>query len=118
HIDWKTPVGVGGIVGPSGYSVGKYENQEMNYDLSAQYANNWEEFSLDATLGANIYDRDYSYLRQSTVGGLSTPGYYNIDASVDRPDNTSYKRSKEHTSELQSSFEHVCRLMLEKKKVE
>src|SRR5699024_6310054 len=95
HIDWKTPVGVGGIVGPSGYSVGKYENQEMNYDLSAQYANNWEEFSLDATLGANIYDRDYSYLRQSTVGGLSTPGYYNIDASVDRPDNTSYKLEKQ-----------------------
>src|SRR5699024_231886 len=94
-IDWKTPVGVGGIVGPSGYTVGKYENKEMNYELTAKYSNNWEAFSLDATLGTNLYDRHYSYLRQATVGGLSTPGYYNIDASIDRPDNTSYKLRKQ-----------------------
>src|SRR5699024_12260016 len=70
-IDWKTPVGVGGIVGPSGYTVGKYENKEMNYELTAKYSNNWEAFSLDATLGTNLYDGHYSYLRQATVGGLS-----------------------------------------------
>lgn len=84
----------GGVSTP-GYSVSKYENREMNYDLSAQYANSWEEFSLDATLGTNLYDRDYSYLSQETVGGLSTPGYYNINASVDRPDNNSYKLEKQ-----------------------
>ncbi|HLR76574.1 MAG TPA: TonB-dependent receptor, partial [Balneolaceae bacterium] len=94
HIEWKTPVGVGGIVGPSGYTVGKYENREMNYNLSAEYSNNWNGFSLDATLGANLFDRNYTYLRQATVGGLSTPGYYNINASIDRPDNTSYKLEK------------------------
>lgn len=92
HIEWKSAVGG---TGTSGYTVGKYENREMNYDISAQYTNDWDVFSVDATLGANMYDRDYTYLRQSTVGGLSTPGYYNINASVDRPDNTSYKLQKQ-----------------------
>src|SRR5699024_10506395 len=94
HIEWKTPVGVGGIVGPSSYAVGKYENREMNYNFAAKYNHEWGDFSLNATIGANIYYRIYSYLREATVGGLSTPGYYNIDASVDRPDNTSYKLRK------------------------
>jgi len=92
HIEWKSAVGG---TGTSGYTVGKYENREMNYDISAQYVNDWDAFSIDATVGANMYDRDYSFLRQSTVGGLSTPGYYNIAASVDRPDNTSYELEKQ-----------------------
>src|SRR5699024_11484471 len=34
----------------------------------------------------------------------------------DRPENSAYLRSEEHTSELQSRFDLVCRLLLEKKK--
>src|SRR5699024_11837175 len=34
----------------------------------------------------------------------------------DRPSQTAYLRSEEHTSELQSRFDLVCRLLLEKKK--
>ncbi|MDZ7681447.1 MAG: TonB-dependent receptor plug domain-containing protein [Fodinibius sp.] len=91
YIEHKTAFG--GVETP-GYQVEKYENQEMNYEFSAKYANSWDKFSLDATLGANLYNRDYSYLIQGTVGGLTTPGFFNIDASVDRPDNTSYKLQK------------------------
>ncbi|MCF8714602.1 SusC/RagA family TonB-linked outer membrane protein [Joostella atrarenae] len=83
----------GGTRLPS-YSVGKYQNKEFNYELLAQYKNTWDKFSLDATVGGNIYDRDYSYVSQSTVGGLSSPGFYNIDASIDRPNTTSYKLRK------------------------
>ncbi|EIJ40150.1 TonB-linked outer membrane protein, SusC/RagA family [Galbibacter orientalis DSM 19592] len=83
----------GGTRLPS-YSVGKYQNKEFNYELLAQYKNTWDKFSLDATVGGNIYDRDYSYLSQSTVGGLSSPGFYNIAASIDRPDTKSYKLRK------------------------
>ncbi len=84
----------GGGVETPGYGVRKYENQEMNYELKAQYTTNWEDFSLDATVGTNMFDEDYSYLLQETVGGLTSPGYFNIDASVDRPENDSYKREK------------------------
>ncbi|MCM5662785.1 SusC/RagA family TonB-linked outer membrane protein [Galbibacter mesophilus] len=84
----------GGTRLPS-YSIGKYQNKEFNYELLAQYKKSWDKFSLDATLGGNIYKRNYSYLSQSTVGGLSSPGFYNIDASIDRPNTTSYLLQKE-----------------------
>lgn len=83
-----------GGTGTPSYSTGKYENREMNYELLAQYENRWGEFSLDGSLGANIYDRKYSYVSQSTSGGLSAPGFFNIDASIDRPNTSSYLLQK------------------------
>ncbi|MBC9796157.1 SusC/RagA family TonB-linked outer membrane protein [Sinomicrobium weinanense] len=77
------------------YTIGKYQNTEMNYELIAQYNNRWDDFSLNGTLGGNVYYRRYSYLYQQTVGGLSAPGYYNIEASVDRPVNESYLLRKQ-----------------------
>ncbi|HEY9183788.1 MAG TPA: SusC/RagA family TonB-linked outer membrane protein [Salegentibacter sp.] len=78
-----------------GYSVGKYQNKEFNYELIAQYNKKFEEFSVNGTIGGNIYNRNYTYLSQATVGGLSAPGFYNIDASIDRPSTTSYKLEKQ-----------------------
>ncbi|HEX6983230.1 MAG TPA: SusC/RagA family TonB-linked outer membrane protein [Balneolaceae bacterium] len=72
------------------YTVGKYQNTAMNYELSAHYTKRWADFSLDATAGTNLYHRKYSSMYQETVGGLTTPGFFNIDASVDRPENESY----------------------------
>ncbi len=91
NIEGKTAFG--GTDTP-GYSVGKYQNKEMNYELMAQYDKRWDEISLSATLGGNAYDRRYSYISQSTVGGLSSPGFYNIDASIDRPNTSSYLLEK------------------------
>src|SRR5689334_23762212 len=42
---------------------------------------------------------------------VSDPDEYPLRASVEQ-----FKRSEEHTSELQSQFHLVCRLLLEKKK--
>eukprot|EP00657_Telonema_sp_P-1_P012691 TRINITY_DN9400_c0_g1_i1.p1 TRINITY_DN9400_c0_g1~~TRINITY_DN9400_c0_g1_i1.p1 ORF type:complete len:121 (-),score=24.95 TRINITY_DN9400_c0_g1_i1:15-377(-) len=58
NIEGKTAFG--GTDTP-GYSVGKYQNKEMNYELMAQYDKRWDEISLSATLGGNAYDRRYSY---------------------------------------------------------
>ncbi|WP_299754826.1 SusC/RagA family TonB-linked outer membrane protein [uncultured Pontibacter sp.] len=68
-----------------GYSVAKYQNRETNYELMAQYTKEWGDFSLNGHLGGNLFDLDYSYISQATSGGLSTPGYYNLAASIDRP---------------------------------
>jgi len=84
-----------GGTGNPGYSIGKYQNTEMNYEFLAQYNKVWNKFSLDANVGGNFYDRDYSYLSMATVGGLSSPGFYNINASIDRPATSSYQQNKQ-----------------------
>lgn len=81
------------------YSMGKYQNNEMNYEFLAQYKKTWGDLSLDAIVGLNRYDRHYTYLSMSTVGGLAVPGWYNIDASIDRPAVTSYELNKIINSE-------------------
>lgn len=77
------------------YTVGKYQNREWNFEFLGTYDKTWGEFSLNANLGANLYTRRYNYLYMATAGGLSSPGYYNIDASIDRPSTTSYLLRKE-----------------------
>lgn len=77
------------------YNVGKYQNNERNYEFLAQYNKEIEEFSINANVGGNIFKRKYTYLYQQTVGGLSSRGYYNIEASIDRPINNSRILEKE-----------------------
>jgi TonB-linked SusC/RagA family outer membrane protein len=79
----------------SEYSIGKYQNQEMNYEFLAQFSKTWGGFSLNANAGGNLMHQKYTYLFQRTMGGLSTPRFYNIAASVDRPTVESYLREKE-----------------------
>lgn len=72
-----------------GYSIGKYQNRESNFEFLAQYSKEWGDFSLNANLGANLFDWERTNVAMATVGGLSSPGFYNIDASIDRPATTS-----------------------------
>jgi TonB-linked SusC/RagA family outer membrane protein len=77
------------------YATGKYQNRELNYELLAQYNKTWDDFSFNANLGGNIYSRRYSYITGATQGGLSSPGFYNLEASVDRPVTSSYLLRKQ-----------------------
>ncbi len=77
------------------FSSGKFQNRELNYEFLGSYNKGWGDFSLNANIGANIYKRKYNYLSMATVGGLSAPGFYNIDASIDRPATSSYLLRKE-----------------------
>lgn len=77
------------------YFVAKYQGREMNYEFLGQYNTKWTDFSLNANLGGNLYKRKYTELTQATAGGLSSPGYYNIAASIDRPVVGSYLLNKE-----------------------
>ncbi|MBZ4188568.1 SusC/RagA family TonB-linked outer membrane protein [Niabella beijingensis] len=74
----------GGRYLPS-FTIGKYENNEMNYEFMAQYNRDFGKLSLNANLGGNILTQKYTYLYQGTVGGFVTPGWFNIQNSVERP---------------------------------
>ena len=84
-----------GGTGIPGYSTGKFQNREMNYEFLAQYAKVWNDLSLNVLVGGNIYDRRYSYLSMETVGGLSAPEFYSMEASIDRPEVESYLLRKQ-----------------------
>ena len=81
-----------------GYQVGKYQNEENNYEFLAQYNKTFNDISVNFNLGGNYFTSRYSQQFQATVGGLSSPGWYNAAASVDRPTSTSYLRIKKTKS--------------------
>ncbi|HUC82082.1 MAG TPA: SusC/RagA family TonB-linked outer membrane protein [Flavisolibacter sp.] len=78
-----------------GFSTSKYQSQEYNYEFLGQYTKRFGDFSLNANLGANRYTVDFTSISGATVGGLSSPGFYNLSASKDRPNISSFIRKKE-----------------------
>jgi len=77
------------------YAAGKYQNREFNYELLAQYDKSWGDLTLNANLGGNLYTRRYTEVTGATAGGLISPGYYSLGASVDRPVLSSYLLRKQ-----------------------
>jgi TonB-linked SusC/RagA family outer membrane protein len=67
---------------------------EDNYELIGSYQKNFGIFSIDATAGGNIRKNTYHQNDGSTVGGLTAPNLFNMQASVDRPNLTSLIREK------------------------
>ncbi|WP_299820857.1 SusC/RagA family TonB-linked outer membrane protein [uncultured Pontibacter sp.] len=94
----ESRVAAGGRSPDAAYSVGKYQNKEMNYEFLAQYAKDWNDFSLNVNVGTNLFERDYTYLSQETRGGLTSPGFYNIEGSRERPVVSSYLLRKQLNS--------------------
>lgn len=78
------------------FSTSQRSRRELNYELGLNYSRDFtEDFSFSGFLGANIRHEEMSRVNQSTRGGLSTPNLFNIEASVDRPNVSNYKFTKE-----------------------
>ena len=67
------------------YSINQNQYREMNYETNLNYRNKFGDFSVDAMVGANKRREYYSQLAMETAGGLSSPDYFDIAASVARP---------------------------------
>lgn len=87
-------IGTGGLE-EDWYYIAQRSRREVNYEGGAKFNKDFEDFSLSGYLGGNILTQDYSSVIQQTVGGLSTPNFFNIDASINRPGVSSYKEQKE-----------------------
>lgn len=71
-------------------------NRENNFELLANYNTAISnDFTVDVTVGGNLRQDEYSSSRSKTSGGLSVPGLYTIEASIDRPSRSDYVSSKE-----------------------
>lgn len=53
------------------------------------YSKDFEDFDFAASAGFEITKIRYKYMYGSAVGGLTTPDYFSLDTSVDRPTLTS-----------------------------
>ena len=90
--DWRTYYGEGriayGTLNAGG--LGAYANYgstgfENNHEALLAFNKTYNKLSVIANAGGNIRYSKTGVYTQSTVGGLTTPGFYNIAASKDRP---------------------------------
>ncbi len=78
-----------------GYSVAKYQSKEFNYEFLGQYTKQFGDVSFNLNVGANKYTVNFSSVSGNTVGGLSSPAFYSLAGSKDRPNISSFLRRKE-----------------------
>src|SRR5699024_11900022 len=70
----------------------------------------------ERTLSREIFNCTIGLIGGGHIGGATAQIYSSLGAKVLLFD--PYYRSEEHTSELQSRFDLVCRLLLEKKNIQ
>jgi len=85
------------------YSYRLVQGQENNWEFLAQYNKELGDIDIAATAGGNIRQNRYTSSFQSTTGGLSVAGFYDIDASVDRPTADDTYRSEKEVRSLYGS---------------
>jgi TonB-linked SusC/RagA family outer membrane protein len=78
-----------------GYELEKRNISEYNYEGRLQYDNNFGDFSVNSSVGANYRDNKFERLKGETVGGLVIPNLYNLSNSVAvaRSENEAYQLS-------------------------
>lgn len=71
--------------GKGGFANFAQNARENNYEVLLSFNKNFDKLSVVANAGGNIRYNLVEQFSQATVGGLTTPGFYNIAASKDRP---------------------------------
>lgn len=73
---------------------------ENNYELLLNFNKSFDKISLSGFAGGNILKQKSLGIEGNTVGGLSAPNWYNLEASVDRP----FVDNLEITKEIRSLY--------------
>ena len=77
------------------YSESVRQLRENNFEFLAQYNKNFgDDVSLAVNIGANSRQQRYANNSMETVGGLSVPNFFNVNASIDRPNITDFEERK------------------------
>ncbi|WP_295234596.1 SusC/RagA family TonB-linked outer membrane protein [Sediminibacterium sp.] len=67
------------------FNISQDRYSEMNFETNIMYKNKFGDFSVDGMVGGNVRKNSYSALSMGTQGGLSSPNYFDIAASISRP---------------------------------
>ncbi|MBT1699496.1 SusC/RagA family TonB-linked outer membrane protein [Fulvivirgaceae bacterium PWU4] len=67
------------------YSIYQMYDNETNYEANLNFKKTFNAISLHGFVGTNLRKNSSQYLFNSTEGGLSSPNYFDIAASIARP---------------------------------
>ena len=76
------------------YSEYVRQGREDNFEFLTTYNNSFNNFDVTVNFQANNRTNKYKNNGGETVGGFSVPDWYNLNASLDRPNVTDYKEKK------------------------
>jgi len=77
------------------YSLYQLFDREENYELNLNFKKTFGDISLNGFIGSNLRKNEGQYLYNSTEGGLSSPNYFDIAASIARPTTSRVINQKE-----------------------
>jgi hypothetical protein len=80
------------------YSLYQQYDTEMNYEANLNFKKTFSSISLHGFIGGNLRKNSFEYLFNSTEGGLSSPNYFDIAASIARPTTARVINRKEVSS--------------------
>jgi TonB-linked SusC/RagA family outer membrane protein len=80
------------------YYIAQRTRREVNYEAGMRYDENFRNFSVNSYVGTNLRQERFKSVIQETAGGLSTPNFFNIAASIDRPVVHSFRSEKDVAS--------------------
>ena len=80
--------------GKGGFANFLAQSRENNYEALATFNKTFDKLSVVVNAGGNIRYNRMEGAFQQTVGGLTTPGFYNIAASKDRPSVSNFLRER------------------------
>ena len=97
---WRNPKSANSGWDKNGYfEIERNAGFSMNHDLMLAAEHKFGDFNLEGMLGGTIYYYQDDKLQSNTVGGLTIPGYYSLDASVNSA-KTSSKFSRKQVNSL------------------
>ncbi len=103
----------GGLQQP-GYSTYQLLNNEMNYEANLNFKKGFGNITIDGFVGGNIRTNKNNTLNNSTTGGLTFPNYFDISASVTRPNtSTTYSAREVRSIYGKASFGYKSFLYLD-----
>ncbi|MEQ9221642.1 MAG: SusC/RagA family TonB-linked outer membrane protein [Cyclobacteriaceae bacterium] len=86
---------IGGYL-QNAYEEDIYQFREDNYELLGRYNTDLgSDFSLGLIFGGNLRKNKFENNYSRTQGGLSVANFYNLEASLQRPEMRDYKTEKE-----------------------
>ena len=70
------------------------QQYEINHEFMLMYNQTFNDFTLNANIGANIMKNHYEYVYGESQGGLAIPEFYNLANSMTKAAGYNYRREK------------------------